>query len=71
MAIAGLMEACRMQRILSDDREELKNIRIRLKKIIKESPVSDVVSQTVRQVQAAIFASVTAAIVASSAGGRH
>jgi golgi phosphoprotein 3 len=71
MAIAGLMEACRMQRILSDDREELKNIRIRLKKILKESPVADVVSQTVRQVQAAIFASVTAAIVASRAGGHQ
>jgi len=71
MAIAGLIEACRMQRHLADDREELKKIRIRLKDIIKESPVSDVVSQTVRQVQAAIFASVTAAIIASSAGGRH
>jgi len=71
MAIAGLIEACRMHRILSDDREELKNIRSRLKKIIKESPVSDAVSQTISQVQAAIITSVTAAIVASTAGGRH
>lgn len=71
MAIAGLIEACRMNRILSDDREELKNIRIQLRKIIKESPVSDVVSQTIRQVQAAIIASVSAAIVASTAGGHH
>ena len=70
MAIAGLIEACRMHRILSDDRDELKTIRTQLKKIIKESPVSDVVSQTIRQVQAAIISSVTAAIVASSAG-RH
>ncbi len=71
MAIAGLIEACRMHRLLSDDREELKNIRTRLKKIFKESPVSDVVSQTIRQVQAAIITSVTAAIIASTAGGRH
>jgi Golgi phosphoprotein 3 len=71
MAIAGLIEACRMQRILSDDREELRTIKTQLKKAIRDSPVSDVVSQTIRQVQAAIIASVTAAIIASTAGGRH
>ncbi len=71
MVMAGLIEACRMHRLLSVDREELKNIRTRLKQIIKDSPVSDVVSQTIRQVQAAIIASVTASIVAATAGGRH
>ncbi|MBE0678759.1 MAG: GPP34 family phosphoprotein [Bacteroidales bacterium] len=71
MSIAGLIEACRMHRILSDDREERKTIRTQLKKMIKESPVSDAVSQTIKQVQAAIIASVTAAIVASTAGRRH
>ncbi len=71
MAIAGLIEACRMQRTLSDDREERKTIKTQLKKINKESPVSDVVSQTIRQVQGAIIASVTATIIASTAGGRH
>jgi len=71
MAIAGLIEACRMQRMLSDDREERKTIKTQLKKINKESPLSDVVSQTIRQVQAAIIASVTAAIIASTAGGHH
>lgn len=70
MAIAGLIEACRMHRILSDDREELKTIKAQLKKIIKDSPVSDIVSQTIKQVQAAIIASVTAAVFASAAG-RH
>ena len=69
-AIAGLIEACRMHRILSDDREERKAIRTHIKKIIKESPVSDIVSQTIRQVQAAIIASVTAAVF-TSAAGRH
>jgi len=69
-ALAGLIEACRMHRILSDDRDELKTIRTNLKKIIKESPVSDVVSQTISQVQAAIISSVTAAIFASTAGRR-
>ncbi len=71
MAIAGLIEACRMYRILSDDREERKTIKTQLKKINRESPVADVVSQTIRQIQASIIASVTAAIIASTAGGRH
>ena len=70
MALAGLIEACRMHRILTDDRDELQTIRAILKKILKESPVSDVVSQTIRQVQAAIISSVTAAIVTSTAGRR-
>jgi len=67
-ALAGLVEACRMQRILSTDREELKMIRSQIKKILKDSPVSDAVAQTIRQVQAAIIASVTTSVAASSAG---
>ena len=62
--------ACRMYRILSADRDELKTIRSQLKKIIKESPVSDVVAKTIRQVQA-VITSVTAAIVAHPTAGRH
>lgn len=69
-ALAGLIEACRMHRILSTDRDELKIIRSQLKKIIKDNPVSDVVKQTIREVQAAIITSVTAAVIASTAG-RH
>jgi hypothetical protein len=70
-ALAGLVKACRMQRILSTDRDELKQIREQLKKMLSDSPVSDVVSQTIRQVHAAIMTSVTAAIITSTAGGRH
>lgn len=71
LALAGMIEACRMHRILTDDRDELKTIRKQLKKIIKEIPVADMVGQTIRQVQAAITASVTAAVVASTAGAHH
>ena len=70
MALAGLIEACRMHRILSTDREELRMIRSQLKKIIKDHPVADVMQQTIREVQAAIIASVTAAMIASNAGRR-
>lgn len=67
-ALAGLVEACRMRRILSTDREELKMIRSQMKMILKESPVSDAVAQTIRQVQAAVITSVATSVAASSSG---
>ncbi|MGE5348952.1 MAG: GOLPH3/VPS74 family protein [Actinomycetota bacterium] len=69
-ALAGLIEACRMHRILSADKDELRIIRSQLKIIIKDNPVTDVVKQTIREVQAAIITSVTAAVIASTAGRR-
>jgi len=69
-ALAGLVEACRMRRILTTDREELKMIRSQVKKILQDSPVSEAVAETIRQVQAAIIASVTVSVAASS-GSRH
>jgi Golgi phosphoprotein 3 len=71
IALEGLIEACRMQRILSSDRDELRTIKTQLKKIVKESPVSDAVGKTIREVQTAIMASITGAVVAATAGGRH
>jgi hypothetical protein len=68
MALAGLIEACRMHRLLTADRDELRMIRSQVRKIIRESPVSDVVAHTIRQVQIAIITSVTAATVAATAG---
>jgi hypothetical protein len=70
ISLAGLLEACRMHRIISTDREELRMIRSQLKKIMNDNRISDVVMQTIRQVQAAIIASVTAAVFASTAA-RH
>lgn len=70
-ALAGLVKACSMERVLSTDRDELKRIRQQLKQLVNESPVSEAVAQTIRQVQAAIFASMTAAIVTSSSAGQH
>ena len=60
-----------MERVLSTDRDELKRLRQQLKVMVSESPVSDVVAQTIRQVQAAIIVSVTAAAVASASAGRR
>jgi hypothetical protein len=71
VAVLGLIEACRMHRIVSPDRTERKMIRKNLTRILKESPIAASVDQTIRQVQAAIIASVAASsAAAASAGGR-
>jgi len=69
-ALASLVEACRMRSILSSDREELKMLKSQIKRIMKDTPVSNVVAETIREVQAAIIASVTASVAASSYGNR-
>jgi hypothetical protein len=68
-ALASLVKACNMQRILSGDRDELKQIKQIIKQLASESPVSDVLAQTISQVQVAIIASVTTAVVTSSTAG--
>jgi hypothetical protein len=68
--LAVLVAACRLQRVVTTDRDELKQIRSQLKRMAKENPVSDAVTQTVSQVQAAVIASITAAVAASTSG-RH
>lgn len=65
--LLGLIEACRMYKTLSSDREELKTIRKELKAIIKESPIAETVGETIKQVQIAIISSVAAATIAASA----
>lgn len=65
--LLGLIEACRMHKILSSDREELKTIRKELKVIIKESPIAETVGETIKQVQIAIISSVAAATIATTA----
>jgi hypothetical protein len=66
--LAVMVAACRLQRVVTTDRDELKQIRSQLKRMAKENPVSDAVTQTVSQVQAAVIASITAAVAASTSG---
>jgi len=67
IVLLGLIEACRMHKILSADREELKKIRKNLKEIIKSSPMAGVVAKTIKEVEAAVIASIIASTAASSA----
>lgn len=71
VAAMGLIEACKMHRILSPDRSERKIIRKKLKLILKESPIASDVDKAIRQVQAAIVASVAASSAAAAAAGSH
>ena len=71
VAAMGLIEACKMHRILSPDRGERKIIRKKLKLILKESPIASDVDKAIRQVQAAIVASVAASSAAAATAGSH
>lgn len=63
--VLALIHACKSQGILAKDRSERKVIRLKLKLILKESPIAGVVDQTIKEVQTAIMA----AVVASSTAG--
>jgi Golgi phosphoprotein 3 len=66
-AILGMIEACKMHRIISTETDELKKIKKELKLIIKESPVASMVDQTIRQVEAAVFGALAASTAAATA----
>lgn len=67
MVLLSLMEACRLHRQISSDRQELKLIRSNLKKIVKENPVAGNVEEAIRQVRAALALSMAASAMAASA----
>jgi hypothetical protein len=58
IVLLSLIEACRMHKILTRDRAELKILRKNLKEILKENPIASEVANTIKQVQIAIAASI-------------
>ncbi len=67
LSLLGLIQACQMQRILSQDHSELKIIRKELKGIAKDERVSQTVDATIRQIQAAIMIAVATSTAATAA----
>ena len=67
LAILGLVDACKMHKIISGERAERKIISRRLKVISKESPIASGVDLTIRQVHAAIGGVVAASGAAAAA----
>ena len=67
----GLIEACKMHKIIASDRVELKKLKKTLRQIIKESPIADTVDITIKQVQAAITGAIAVSIAATSVSGSN
>lgn len=71
IGILGLVEACKMHKILASDRRELKELRKKLKLFLKDSPIAKVVDNTIKQVQAAIIGAVIAASTVATTSGSN
>jgi uncharacterized membrane protein YheB (UPF0754 family) len=69
LLMLGLVEACKMHKIITSDKAELRKLKKELKEIIKESPIADTVDETIKQVQAAIIGAIVASSAASATAG--
>jgi hypothetical protein len=70
IAILGLVEACKMYRIIEPDRSKRKVIRQELKQVIKESPISEILASTIKQIQVAIAMAIAASSAGAASAGR-
>lgn len=66
IVVLGLVEACKMHKIIANNRQELKYIRKELKGIIRQSPIANAVDKTIKEVQAAVTGTIIASTVAAS-----
>ena len=64
----GLVEACKMHKIITSDRVELKKLKKELKEVIKESSITETADKTIKEVQAAIVRAISASAAAATAG---
>lgn len=62
----GLIEACKMHKIITSDKKELKKLKQKLKDIIKENAIANTVDKTIKQVQGAIIGATVATTIATS-----
>ena len=58
-ALLGLVEACKMHKVFTSNREELKTIKKELKILIKENPIAKDLDKAIQEVQAAIMVTIT------------
>jgi len=67
-AILGMVQACKMHKMLSTDKSDLAIIRKKLKVLITKDSITQGVGQVISEMQAAIVGAVIASTVATSAG---
>ncbi len=65
-SILGLIQACSMRKLLSEDKEEQKAIKLALKEIMKGDSISKGVDTAIQEMQAAVLGAVVGAVVAGS-----
>ena len=68
VVLMGLIEACKMHKIIASNKEELKRMRKELKGTLKDSPIAEAMDETIRQVQGAIVATMIATTVVVGGG---
>jgi len=64
--LCGLAGACKFSHKFFKAGEERKKAKVRIKKIVEESQIDKTIDQTIREIQAAILISVSAAAVATT-----
>ncbi len=67
-SLLGLIHACGMHRVISKDRSELKQIRKKLKDILRNEPIAQGVDKVIRETQAAVNAAIVSSVVLTSTG---
>lgn len=65
--ILGLIEACRMYKVICRDKSELKICKKKLKEIIQSDSISRDVDKVIKEMQAAIIGAVLASAISASA----
>ena len=69
-AILGLVEACKLHRVIEPDRNKRKIIRKELKQVLKESPISGILAATIKQIQTAVAMAIAAASAGAASAGK-
>lgn len=64
--ILGLMDACKMHKLICKDKKEIKICKMKLKEIMKSDLISQGVDKVIKEMQAAIIGAIVASSVAIS-----
>lgn len=66
--ILGLIEACKMHKVIAKDKSEIKICKKKLAEIIKSDSISQGVDKVIKEMHAAIIGAIVASTVAATAG---
>lgn len=69
ISLLALVHACKMHKVLSDKKEDIKRYKTELKEFINSNEVAKNVDTVIREMQSAVVAAVVSTAVVTSAGG--